>query len=140
MGKITEEQKKEIKEKYLEILNVTIVAETLGYSKSTVCQVIKELRVDLIAACPVCNKNFTYRYGKVYCSNACWMKAYRGKKAKNEAKYQKEHSTVILREKKEAEHKKKVQTLAELVNEAREHHMTYGKYIMMLEQKKNEKG
>ena len=70
--------------------------------------------------CPVCGKEFQGRHNKIYCSNVC------GQKARTRRKAGKMLNDLIRIE-------TSYQRISRVAREARDHGMSFGKYLAFLE-------
>ena len=127
---ISDELKEQVIEEFMKILSCKQVAERMGLSVSSVCNITEEIKKSIVMTCPVCGQKFPYKKGKKYCSGLCQVENQRGiyRYKKTEVEY------------KPPEPKEKQKSLTEIAIEAREHGMTYGKYVALLEQQKRGKG
>lgn len=139
MKKLPEELRKEIQEHFLETMSVKDVVDKYGICKYTIYNIINEIRDKYEAVCPNCGKAFAFTHGKIYCSADC--QHYQGELRKSNPAMEKITKPVIRLKQTKTVKKSKVsqKTLTELAIEAREHGMSYGKYVAMLEYQEKQK-
>lgn len=128
-----------VREDYKSGMSVSDICGKYYISQNKAYLYTRDMRIHTVE-CPVCHKVFESNvYNKKFCSAECANICYAEQKKQRDRERAQKLKQKLEQGKDVVSIPKTGKTLAEMNEEARRHHMTYGQYMMFLQEQQEQK-